>query len=100
MSKYLTIKWREHETHFVFSMHREPRGGIDGMGRSEGEKSNQGKGQASRACRIGKRRSPRGYSFCTEENFAKFFCCPISSASHRVDAAGPLQIGRSRNHSA
>ena len=100
MSKYLTIKWREHETHFVFNMHREPRAGIDGMGRSEGEKSNQGKGQASRACGIGKRRSPRGYSFGAEENFAKFFCCRIGSASHRVDAAGPLQIGRSRTHSA
>jgi hypothetical protein len=70
------------------------------MGRSEGEKSDQGKGQASRAFRIGKRRGPRGYSFCAEENFAKFFCGTIGSASHRVDAAGPLQIGRSRNHSA
>jgi hypothetical protein len=53
MSKYLTIKWREHETHIGFNMHREPRAGIDGMGRSEGENSNQGKGQASRPCGIG-----------------------------------------------
>jgi hypothetical protein len=35
--KVFKIKWREHETHFVFNMHREPRAGIDGMGRSEGE---------------------------------------------------------------
>jgi hypothetical protein len=78
--KVFKIKWREHETHFVFNMHREPRAGIDGMGRSEGEgeKSNQGKGQASRACGIGKRRRPRGRSLCAEENFAKFFCCTIS----------------------